>query len=178
PIFESEPVTFTADIELIAELAVSPDNGCGALPVAFLVVVLPAIFDQLGPEPLELAGVIVEFLAHGGRIKRYNHRAFTPPQSLGRPEGPKPIAFFTRSLQLAVLCDIQRHKVLGIDPGQFLGKVGGICGNEMNLVPAVDKLKVILGVHALVEDNREFPFALGKAHDHAKQLIEDLAEEP
>src|SRR5208283_2138423 len=100
PIFESEPVTFTADIELIAELAVSPDNGCGALPVAFLVVVLPAIFDQLGPEPLELAGVIVEFLAHGGRIKRYNHRAFTPPQSLGRPEGPKPIAFFTRSLQL------------------------------------------------------------------------------
>src|SRR5208283_492655 len=97
PIFESKPVTFTADIELIAELAVSPGNGCGALPVAFPVVVLSAIFDQLGPETFKLAGVIVELPAHGGGIKRYHHRAFTPPQNLSRAEGAKPIGFFTRS---------------------------------------------------------------------------------
>lgn len=42
-VFESEPVAFTADAELVAELAVAVGNRCGALPVALLVVVFSAI---------------------------------------------------------------------------------------------------------------------------------------
>ena len=66
-------------MQLVAELAVAAGNRFGALPVTLLVVVFPAIFDQLGPDLFNLAGEIIDFLPHGGRIERNNNRAFTTP---------------------------------------------------------------------------------------------------
>jgi hypothetical protein len=123
-VLEPQLVAFVAHIELVAELAVAPDNG-GTLPIAFLVIVFSTIFDLLGPDPLKFPRKIVELLSHGGRIEGHHHRTSTASKSLGGAEGTKPIALLAGSGQLAVFLNIERDKVPGIDSGKFLSKVGG-----------------------------------------------------
>ncbi len=48
-------------------------------PVMLLAVEFPAILDQLGPDPLQLEGEIIEFLSHGGRIEGNHNCPFTTP---------------------------------------------------------------------------------------------------
>jgi len=96
--------------------------------------------------------VIVEFLSHGGGIESYDHGTFASPQSLGGAKGAKPIASFSFCKQLTVLRDIERLKILGAKSGQVLGKIGGIGSYEMNLLLAVNQGQIVLGVHALVEN--------------------------
>jgi hypothetical protein len=67
--------------------------------------------------------------------------------------------------------------VLERDPGQLGGKVGTIRGDKVQAVVAVDALDIALGVHPLVEDQRQLPGASG-LFDLAHDLIEVLVKEP
>ena len=67
--------------------------------------------------------------------------------------------------------------MLGIEPCEMLGKIGGIRGDKVDLTLAVNQGEIIFGVHPLVKDHRKLFVTLGKSHNHPKELVDDLVKE-
>ena len=175
---EGEPIVFGADVEILTEPVVARGNFGGASPLGLPALVLSAILDKFAPEPLHLSGEVVEFLALRNGIEGYYHRALPAPQGEGTPIGEQKIPLSTLLLQRLVSRDLQGTKVLGIEPGELLGKVGGVGGDEVKLGLRIDASDSVLGVHPLVEDNRELSLPFAKATQNPEDLIHDLVKEP
>ena len=174
---EGEPIVFGADVEILAELVVARGDFGGALPLGLPVVVLSAILDKFTPQTLHLFGEVVEFFALRNGIEGHHHRALPAPQGKGAPISEQKIPHSALLSECPVLRDGQGMKVLGIEPGELLGKVGGVGGDEVKLALRIDASDSVLGVHPLVEDNRELSLPFAKATQNPEDLIHDLVKE-
>ena len=160
---EGEPIVFGADGEILAESVVARGDFGGALPLGLPAVLLPAILDKFTPQTLHLSGEVVEFFALRNGIEGHHDRPLPAPQGKGTPISEQKIPHSALLLECPVFRDVQESKVLGIEPGELLGKAGGVGGDEVELALGIDTSKSVPRVHPLVEDNRELSLAFAKA---------------
>ena len=174
---EGEMVVFGADVEILAELVVARGDLGRASPLGLPAVVLPAVLNEFAPQPLHLSREVVEFLALRHGIEGHHHRPLPAPQGKGAPIGEHKVPLSALLAECPVLGNVQGMKVLRIEPGELLGKVGGVGGDEVKLGLRIDASDSVLGVHPLVEDNRELSLAFAKATQNPEDLIHDLVKE-